>query len=171
MVSSDIEDKLRGVVFSNSKEVRIIDSMKKTNKLIDPAKDIPLEKESKFNLLHFLTISELIEIVDDKNTPVPATEDNKDLKNQSSDKSKKAEYKITRKLSSGKSMSYKEERDLPDDISEQEKILSKENEDQEETTSKENEIIDLEMEYADEDKTEILSSEENKEIINKLKKD
>ena len=156
------------IIFSNSKVVRIIDNIKNANKPFDAAKDIPLEKESKFSLLHFLTISELIEIVDDTKTPDPATNeivqsnDNKDIKDQSSGISKKAKYKITRKLSSGISMSYKEERDLPDSAIEQEEVVSKENEEQEEVVSKENTIIDLEMEYTDEDKTEILSSEQNK---------
>lgn len=164
MVCSDIEQKLKGIVFSNSKEVRIIDTIKNTNKLIDPTKDIPLEKESKFNLLHFLIISELIETVESKDTTDPAlqediqTKDNKNIKDQPSDKSKKVKYKITRKLSSGKTMSYKEELDIPADITEQQKTLKKEN-------TKIN--VDIED---DDDKTEILSSKENKELIKKFKK-
>ena len=94
MACSDIEEKLKGIIFSNSKEVRIIDNIKKGNKLIDPTKDIPLEKVSKFNLLHFLIISELIETVESKDTTDPTlqeniqTKDNTNIKDQPSDKKK-----------------------------------------------------------------------------------
>ncbi len=114
--------------------------------------------------MHFLIISELIETVESKDTTDPAlqediqTKDNKNIKDQPSDKSKKVKYKITRKLSSGKTMSYKEELDIPADITEQQKTLKKENR-----------KINVDIED-DDDKTEILSSKENKELIKKFKK-
>jgi serine/threonine protein kinase len=177
MVCSDIEENLKGIVFSNSKEVRIIDKLKNINKLIDPVKDISLDKESKFNLLHFLTISELIETVDDSNVTqtddIEETQETERDSEQSNDKksnkSKKFEYEITRKLSSGKTISYKEELELPDGIEEQEEIVNKENKEQEETINKENTDTNVETEDTDEDKTEILSSEERKALMNKSK--
>jgi serine/threonine protein kinase len=171
LACSDIEEKLKGIIFSNSKEVRIIDNIKKGKKLINPVKDIPLEKVSKFNLLHFLIISELIKTVESKDTTDPAlqeniqTKNNTNIKDQPSDKSKKVMYKITRKLSSGKTMSYKEELDLPADISDQKVTIDEE-------VSSTEEISDTIVDLVDEEEedTQIMSPEENKELIKKLKK-
>jgi len=121
--------------------------------------------------LHFLIISELIETVESKDTTDPAlqeniqTKDNTNIKDQPSDKSKKVKYKVTRKLSSGKTMSYKEELDLPADISDQKVTIDEE-------VSSTEEIGDTIADLVDEEEedTQIMSPEENKELIKKLKK-
>ncbi|NIP30377.1 MAG: protein kinase, partial [Candidatus Dadabacteria bacterium] len=111
IVCSDIEEKLKGVVFSQSKEVRIIDKLKNMNGQINPVKDINLDKETKFNFLHFLTISELIETAENvQNDKDDSIKEQPEVKKE---KSKKVKFEVKRTLSSGRTVSYLEERDVP----------------------------------------------------------
>ena len=167
IVCSDIEDKLRGVVFSQSKEVRIIDQLKNINKEINPVKDINIDKETKFNLLHFLTISGLIEsahLSESDNTDL-----NTNISKQKPNETKKVKYEIKRTLSNGKTLSYKEELDVPTKTQD------------DDTTTKDNKgILGLDKEYKDinkipkedddDDKTVIFTPEQREEIVRKNNK-
>ncbi|NIP38762.1 MAG: protein kinase [Candidatus Dadabacteria bacterium] len=193
-VCSDIEQKLNGILFSNSKEVRIIDSLKKFDNVINPLKDISIDKESKFNLLHFLTISELIEVVDESEIPKadqkeePKVEQKaaKTKESKYSDKIRKNNYEVKVKLSSGITMSYKEQVKLPDGIKQLEDDGKQEDTEksadnkpgpktkeqpakavpEKEEVAKEAPVkAELEKEEIDEDKTEIFSPDEKEELI------
>jgi len=62
-VCETIEEDLKNLVFTSAKHIKILDYLKSGNRLIDLVLDIPFEKTVKFNFLHFLIISELINVI------------------------------------------------------------------------------------------------------------
>ena len=64
-VCDTIEQDLKNLVFTSSKHIKILDYLKTGNRLIDLVLDIPFEKTIKFNFLHFLIVSELINVINE----------------------------------------------------------------------------------------------------------
>lgn len=78
-LNKDIETELKKLVFSSSKQIKIIDYLKLGNRLIDLVLNIPVERELKFSFLHFLIISELIEITENNVRNIVKQDENKKI--------------------------------------------------------------------------------------------
>lgn len=154
-VNDNLENNLRDIKFSKSKEVRIIDNLKKTNKLIKPAADLHLKKEDRFKLLHFLIISDLIEEIDKAGSNMADTPIHK--------KDIKVKYEIKKVLSSGITMSYKEQLDIPANTgnSQRKQTAGHQTNGNKQPHPDIKQVVD-----EDDDKTVILTPEEKQNLIN-----